>query len=931
MALDIPFTDKTQQTIVKAQKLARELGNVQIMPAHIACALFDEKDGVSLFKSIIKKAGGDPLALEQAYKAIANKLTTQDPLPAEITLSSSAATILRNAESQMKKQKDSFVSIDHLILALADDSIIFQPMKNVGLTKKSLENAVSQVRGTRRVDTKNAEEVYEALSKYAIDLTEMAQSGKLDPVIGRDDEIRRVIRVLARRTKNNPVLIGEPGVGKTAIVEGLARRIVECDVPQTLQCKLFCLDMGALVAGAKYRGEFEERLKAVLKEVKDSKEGVILFIDEIHTVLGAGKGEGSMDAANLLKPMLARGELRCIGATTLTEYRQIEKDPAFERRFQRVDVGEPSVSATISILRGLKERYEAYHGVKITDGALVAAAQLSDRYITTRFLPDKAIDLIDEAAANTRVQLDSKPEEIDILERRHLQLEIEAMALGKENNNKDSQERLEKVREEIARIQEELKPLKLRYELSKGRLDEIRDLKQKLDEMKRKAIEARNRHNLDTAADIEYYAIPDVEQRIAQLVAEKQDSITAQASSDQPNSEQLVSEVVRPEQITEVVSRWTGIPVQNLARSEREKLLNMETELELKVVGQEESVRCVCDAIRLSKAGLQNPNKPLASFLFLGPTGVGKTLLCKTLAEFLFDDERALVRIDMSELMEQHSVAKLIGAPPGYVGHEDGGLFEAVRRKPYSVVLLDELEKAHKDVANVLLQVLDEGFIHDSKGRKIDFRNTIIVMTSNLGAHLLAEQTTTKPEEKLIVLKESILHIVRQHFSPEFTNRIDEIVIFNRLSQDNIVDIVGVRLEEVQERLLDRKIKLEVSNGAKIWLGKYGYEPIFGARPLNRVIQQKVLNPLARMIIDGGVRDGEVARVDLSPKNIIRVHRNHESKAGFGPDQSIAQDDSEDEYDDDLKLNGIHEGEKRENHGSPASEPPFKRSKPDSC
>lgn len=892
------FTDKVEKTLGIAQSLAREFGHIQLAVPHVACAMFDESDGASLFKNAIEKAGGEPSAVERGYKKQMVHLPTQDPPPVEVSLGPQLAKLLRQAQTHMKNQKDTYISIDHLILALADDSTTFQPLKDGGVTKKALENAVSQIRGNRRVDSKNAEEVYEALSKYAIDMTKMAQEGKLDPVIGRDDEIRRVIRVLARRTKNNPVLIGEPGVGKTAIVEGLARRIVERDVPQTLQCKLFALDMGALVAGAKYRGEFEERLKAVLKEVKESEEGIILFIDEIHTVLGAGKGEGSMDAANLLKPMLARGELRCIGATTLTEYRQIEKDPAFERRFQKVDVGEPSVQATISILRGLKERYETYHGVKITDSALVTAAQLSDRYITTRFLPDKAIDLVDEAAANTRVQLDSKPEEIDVLERKLFQLEIEAMALSKEKNNKESNERLGRVREEMARLQEELKPIRLKYDMEKGRLDEIRDLKQKLEELKRKLTEARNRYDRQTAADLEYYAIPDVEARIAQLTAAKQQRMAELAASDQMSpQQQLLLEVVRPEQIMEVVSRWTGIPVQNLAKTEREKLLNMETELRRKVVGQDHAIRTVSNAIRLTKAGLQNPNRPLASFLFLGPTGVGKTLLCKTLAEFLFNDEKALIRIDMSELMEQHSVAKLIGAPPGYVGHEEGGLFEAVRRKPYSVVLLDELEKAHKDVANVLLQVLDEGFIHDSKGRKIDFRNAIIVMTSNLGAHLLADQTVASSDS--VVLKEQILQIVRQHFSPEFTNRIDELVIFERLNQTNITEIVDVRLEEVQERLYDRRIKLDVSQAAKEWLGQYGYEPIFGARPLNRVIQQRVLNPLARLILDGGVRNGETAKVDVSGDS-IEVIRNHESEAEYQVEEPMDQDEDADMVQDDL-------------------------------
>ncbi|ORY90575.1 putative HSP100 protein [Syncephalastrum racemosum] len=879
------FTDKVEKALGASESLAREYGHSQLGPYHLACALLDETEGPSLFRSILEKTGVEPAAIERGYKKLLVKLPSQDPPPNQITMSPALAKVLRQAESIMKNQKDSFISVDHIILALYDDPTASRPLRDGGVTRPALSDAVSKMRGNRRVDSKHAEEVYEALSKYAIDLTNMAEQGKLDPVIGRDDEIRRVIRVLARRTKNNPVLIGEPGVGKTAIAEGLARRIIERDVPQTLQCKLFALDMGALVAGAKYRGEFEERLKAVLNEVKESEEGIILFIDEIHTVLGAGKGEGSMDAANLLKPMLARGELRCIGATTLTEYRQIEKDPAFERRFQKVDVGEPSVPATISILRGLKERYETYHGVRITDSALVVAAQLSDRYITTRFLPDKAIDLVDEAAANTRVQLDSKPEEVDVLERKLLQLEIEAMALGKEKNNTDAKERLKHVREEMAHIQEELKPVKLKYEMDKGRLDEIHQLQQKLEKLKQKAIAARNQHDLQSAADYEFHAIPETEQRIKFLQEEKRKRLDDLASGPEQATQGLLLEVVRPEQIMEVVSRWTGIPVQNLAKTEREKLLHMEAELAQHVVGQDNALRAVSDAIRLTKAGLQNPNKPLASFLFLGPTGVGKTLLCKTLAEFLFDDARALIRIDMSELMEQHSVAKLIGAPPGYVGHDEGGLFEQVRRKPYAVVLLDELEKAHKDVANVLLQVLDEGFIHDSKGRRIDFRNTIIVMTSNLGAHLLAAQTTDATStvaSDSVVLKEQVLQTVRQHFSPEFTNRIDELVIFERLSEVNITNIVDVRLKEVQERMQDRRIRLDVSDAAKAWLGKHGYEPIFGARPLNRLIQQQLLNPLARLILDGGVRNGESARVDVVNER-LEILRNHASEAAYEP------------------------------------------------
>ncbi|KAG2188776.1 hypothetical protein INT44_003915 [Umbelopsis vinacea] len=892
MSSGMQFTEKVEKLLGQAQSLAQEFSHVQLAPAHIAAALFDETEGGSLFKNVIQKAGGDPALAERGYKKLMVHLPTQDPPPAELSLGPQAAKLLRNAQAHQKNQKDSYISVDHIILALADQDSTFQPLKDAGVTKQALQSAIQHLRGNKRVDTKNAEDNYEALSKYAIDMTELAEKGKLDPVIGRDDEIRRVIRVLARRTKNNPVLIGEPGVGKTAIVEGLARRIVERDVPQSLQCKLFSLDMGALVAGAKYRGEFEERLKSVLKEVKESEEGIILFIDEIHTVLGAGKSEGSMDAANLLKPMLARGELRCIGATTLTEYKVIEKDPAFERRFQKVDVGEPSVGATISILRGLKERYENYHGVKITDGAIVAAAQLSDRYITTRFLPDKAIDLIDEAAANTRVQLDSKPEEIDVLERKHFQLEIEQTALSKEKNNKESQERLAKVQEEMAKLQEDLKPLKMKYDMDKSRLDEIRDLNQKLDELKRKAHEAKNRYDLATAADIEYYAIPDVEQKIADVTAEKKRRRSEAAAS---NEEDLLSEVVRAEQIMEVVARWTGIPVQNLARSERDKLLNMEQHLSKEVVGQDSAIQAVSNAIRLSKAQLQDPNKPLASFMFLGPTGVGKTLLCKTLAEFLFDDERALIRIDMSEYMEKFSVSRLIGSPPGYVGHEEGGeLTEAVRRKPYSVVLFDELEKAHKDVANVLLQVLDEGHIHDSKGRKVDFRNTIIVMTSNLGANLLAETSGIHDTKAMLMIKEQIMQVVRQHFSPEFTNRIDELVIFNRLTQSNITGIVDVRLQEIQQRLNDRKITLEVTQDAKEWLGQSGYEPIFGARPLNRLLQNKILSPLARLVLDGGVRNGETVKVIMNTDaDDVEVVRNHEPDGSFNYETPHIEDDGD--------------------------------------
>ncbi|RUP50216.1 putative HSP100 protein [Jimgerdemannia flammicorona] len=905
------FTDKVEKTLAAAQELAREFSHVQLAPAHIACALFDEADGSSLFKTIIAKAGGDPAVAERQFKRMLVRLPTQDPPPPEIGLSPQTAKLLRNAQQHQKNQKDSYISVDHIILALIDDSATLVPLQEAGVMKKALENAINQVRGNRRVESKSAEEQYEALSKYAIDLTAQAESGKLDPVIGRDDEIRRVIRVLARRTKNNPVLVGEPGVGKTAIVEGLAQRIVRRDVPQSLQCKLFSLDMGSLVAGAKYRGEFEERLKAVLKEVKESEVGIILFIDEIHTALGAGKAEGSMDAANLLKPMLARGELRCIGATTLNEWRLVEKDPAFERRFQQVNVGEPSVTDTISILRGLKEKYENHHGVKIVDTALVAAAQLADRYITTRFLPDKAIDLIDEACANARVQLDSRPEAIDVLERRHLQLEVEAMALAKEKNSKDSQERLAKVQDEMAQIKEQLKPLKAKYDLDKGRLDEVRELKQKLESLKNKADEAERRYDLNAAADIRYYAIPDVEAQIARLTVEK-DLRNAEASVE----ENLLTEVVGPEQIMEVVARWTGIPVTSLAKSDREKLLQMEKELRKHVVGQDQALQSIANAIRLSRAGLQNPNRPLGSFMFLGPTGVGKTLLCKELAAFLFDDANAMIRIDMRqvfgvvyEYMEKHAVSRLLGAPPGYIGHDEGGAFEAVRRKPYSVVLLDEMEKAHRDVSNVLLQVLDDGHITDSKGRRIDFRNTIIVMTSNLGAELLAD-TASAPvagaamdldgTRRQMLVKERVLEVVRQHFSPEFINRVDELVIFNRLSRQNLGDIVEVRLREISERLVDKHISIELDEAARVWLADNGYDPVYGARPLNRLIQHRLLNPLAKLILDGGVREGEKVRVNVDvEKDDLVVVRNHEATAKW---------EEEEEMEDEMNLDKNTDG-----------------------
>ncbi|CAG8509891.1 1866_t:CDS:2 [Ambispora gerdemannii] len=880
------FTDKAEKTIQDALETAREHSHVQVTPAHIAVALLDSTDGESLFKSLINKAGGDSLTTERNFTKLLVRLPSQEPAPVDISLSPQTSKVIRAAHDIQQKQKDSYISQDHLILALTEDPPSLQALTDSGVTKKALEVAIAHIRGNRRVESKSSDENYEALNKYAIDLIELVKSGKLDPVIGRDDEIRRVIRVLARRTKNNPVLIGEPGVGKTAIVEGLAQRIVRKDVPRTLDCKLFSLDMGALIAGAKYRGEFEERLKAVLKEVTDSQGGIILFIDEIHLVLGAGKAEGSMDAANLLKPMLARGELRCIGATTLNEYRKyVEKDAAFERRFQQVLVGEPSVVDTISILRGLKERYESHHGVKIADAALVAAAQLSARYITNRFLPDKAIDLMDEACANTRVQLDSRPEIIDQLERRHLQLEVEATALAKEKDE-ESRQRLSKVKEEMAAIQEKLRPLKAKYELDKGRLDEIRELKQKLDVLKAKVIEAENNYQLEKTADLRYYAIPEVEQRIKELTKEKeQQDFQRAANQNALPDEHLLTDVVGQEQIMDVVARWTGIPVSRLSKTQAERLLTLADALHNRVVGQDNAVQAVADAVLRSRAGLAKENQPLGSFLFLGPTGVGKTELSKALAQELFDDEKYIVRVDMSEYMESHSVARLIGAPPGYVGHEEGGqLTESVRRRPYSVILFDEVEKAHVQVLNILLQVLDDGRLTDGQGRVVDF-----------SYYHLQGLTTDQIDDNI---KEAVMSDVRRHFRPEFLNRLDDTIIFTPLGRQHLHKIVKIQVERVAKRLEDRRITLQVDEKALDWLAENGYDPVYGARPLNRLVKTKILNPLSRLLIDGGIRNGETAKVTVTPQNTdVFVVRNHDGPESLDK-MAIDNEDQEEMYAD---------------------------------
>ena len=867
--------DKTNAVIQRAHEIAQTNGNPEMYPVHVGLAIFEAEDGLA--KNICTKAGADPSVAERGLRRLLQKLPSQTPVPPELHPSSSLLKILTAAREIQKKQNDSHMAVDHLLLALVNDKDIMQSFGDAGLTPKSLESAIRDVRGGKRVDSKSADENYEALKKYGTDLVEQAEAGKLDPVIGRDDEIRRVIRVLSRRTKNNPVLIGQPGTGKTAIVEGLAGRIVRGDIPDNLNCRIISLDMGALIAGAKYRGEFEERLKSVLKEVKDSNGKIILFIDEIHLVLGAGKTDGAMDAANLLKPMLARGELRCIGATTIKEYQKyVEKDPAFERRFQQVMVSEPSVEDTISILRGLKDRYEVHHGVRIADAALVVAAQLAHRYITNRFLPDKAIDLVDEACASTRVQLNSRPEQIDVLERKRLQLEIEETALAREEDAA-SKARLDNVREQLTNIKEQLAPLNAQYESARAQVDEVRELRKRLDEKQLKMEDALRRKDLALASDLKYGAIPELQKQI-QVVTER---IATQKEQSGGASSALVSETVGVDEIAEVVARWTGIPVTKLNQTEREKLLQLSAVLHRRVVGQDAAVDAVADAVLRSRAGLGRPNQPTGSFLFLGPTGVGKTELAKALAAELFDSEKHMIRIDMSEYMESHSVSRLIGAPPGYVGHEEGGqLTDAVYRRPYSVVLFDEVEKAHPQVFNVLLQVLDDGRLTDGQGRTVDFTNVIIVLTSNLGSEYLlglkpkssassASSTTVMmdasdeesdnasnasveiPEHT----KEKVMELVKKNFRPEFLNRLDDIVFFTPLSGNNLKEIVSQQMELLGKRLTDRGITLSMATPAINYVLKHAYDPNYGARPIKRYLEKNVVTQLSRMIISGSLQD----------------------------------------------------------------------------
>jgi ATP-dependent Clp protease ATP-binding subunit ClpA len=826
---------------------------------------------------------------------------SQDPPPEHVSVSPAFSKVLRTANDLSKTQKDSYIAVDHLIQCLVQDSSIQRCLADANVPNtKLIDNAVQAIRGTKRVDSKtaDAEEENENLKKFTIDMTAMAREGKVDPVIGREEEIRRVVRILSRRTKNNPVLIGEPGVGKTTVVEGLASRIVNADVPAGLAaCKLLSLDVGALVAGSKYRGEFEERMKGVLKEIEDSREMIVLFVDEIHLLMGAGSsGEGGMDAANLLKPMLARGQLHCIGATTLAEYRKyIEKDAAFERRFQQVLVKEPTLSETVSILRGLKEKYEVHHGVTILDGAIVAAANLATRYLTQRRLPDSAVDLIDEAAAAVRVARESQPELLDSMERKLRQLEIEIHALDREKDEA-SKARLGEARAEKANIEEDLKPLREKYESEKERAKEIQEQKIKLDQLKTKQQEAERTRDLSTASDLKYYAIPDVENRI--VVLEREKAAADQEARRSSHGEALVADAVGPDQINEIVARWTGIPVTRLKTTEKDKLLQMEKVLGHLVVGQKEAVTSVANAIRLQRSGLSNPNQP-PSFLFCGPSGTGKTLLTKALAEFLFDDPKSMIRFDMSEYQERHSLSRMIGAPPGYVGHDAGGqLTEALRRRPFSILLFDEVEKAAKEVLTVLLQLMDDGRITDGQGRIIDAKNCIVVMTSNLGADHLARPTGTDGKIDPTT-RELVMTSLRNYFLPEFLNRISSIVIFNRLTKKEIRKIVDVRLEEIQARLKgnNRDVKIDLSTEVKDYLGAAGYSPAYGARPLARLIEKEVLNRLAVLILRGSIRDGEVARVELEDGHIV-VLPNHGDSEGESEDIDMSDEDAIHELED---------------------------------
>jgi len=843
------FTDRAKGFLQAAQTIAIRMNHQRISPEHIAKALLEDKEGMAA--GLIQRAGGDAPRAVAGIDALLAKVPAVSGSGAQATpgLDNDAVRLLDQAEQVATKAGDGYVTVERLLLAmaLAASSPVGKAFADAGIRAEALNEAINALRGGRTADTAGAEDSYEALRKYARDLTDVAREGKLDPVIGRDEEIRRTVQILARRTKNNPVLIGEPGVGKTAIAEGLALRIANGDVPDSLKDRrLLSLDMGSLIAGAKYRGEFEERLKSVLDEVKSAEGEIILFIDEMHTLVGAGKSEGAMDASNLLKPALARGELHCIGATTLDEYRKhVEKDPALQRRFQPVFVGEPTVEDSISILRGLKEKYELHHGVRITDGAIVAAATLSNRYISDRFLPDKAIDLMDEAASRIRMEVESKPDEIESLDRRIIQMKIEESALGKESDAA-SKDRLAALRAELANLEQQSAELTQKWQAEKDKIHAEAKIKEQLDAARGALEQAQRAGDLGRAGELSYGTIPALEKQLADAEA-----VAGNA---------MLREEVTADDIAAVVSRWTGIPVDRMMEGEREKLLAMEGTLAQRVIGQDEAVRAVSTAVRRARAGLQDPNRPLGSFLFLGPTGVGKTELTKALARFLFDDDHAMVRIDMSEFMEKHSVARLVGAPPGYVGYEEGGvLTEAVRRRPYQVVLFDEVEKAHGDVFNILLQVLDDGRLTDGQGRTVDFTNTLIILTSNLGSQAIAALPDDAPVEQA---EPAVMEIVRGHFRPEFLNRLDEIVLFNRLAQQHMAGIVDIQVARVQNLLADRKVTLDLSDAARAWLGRVGYDPVYGARPLKRAVQKYLQDPLADLILKGEVKDGSTIKVD---------------------------------------------------------------------